>query len=263
MFPPVVFAILCIGVFAVGCSVGSFINVVRVRGSWLSALHGRSRCDSCRRSLVWYEVVPVFSYVLLRGRCRACLARIAPSHAAAEVFMGVLFITSFIHADSLAVFGAGVLAATFLVPIVLSDIERMEVPEHLSLPFAYGAFVFAAVLVFQTGSIMPVVTGLALAAPFFAVWFFSGGRAMGLGDAKVALPLGFLLPTLLSAVSVAVFSFWLSTIAVLCYVLYMKIRVGSWGLTRRMHVPLVPGIAAGYFLVYYTDLSFLAVAMWV
>ena len=61
---------------------------MRVRGSWFSALHGRSRCDSCRRSLVWYEVVPVFSYVLLRGRCRACLARIAPSHAAAEVAMG-------------------------------------------------------------------------------------------------------------------------------------------------------------------------------
>lgn len=54
-----------------GASAGSFAGVVRARG-WRGAMAGRSRCAGCRRTLRWYELVPLASYALQGGRCRAC-----------------------------------------------------------------------------------------------------------------------------------------------------------------------------------------------
>lgn len=58
-----------------GGAVGSFAGVVATRGLRAS-LGGRSRCDACQRNLAWYELVPFFSFIALRGRCRTCGARI-------------------------------------------------------------------------------------------------------------------------------------------------------------------------------------------
>jgi leader peptidase (prepilin peptidase)/N-methyltransferase len=54
-----------------GAAFGSYAGVVRARG-WGASLRGRSRCDSCGRTLRWFELVPIVSYVVLRRRCRAC-----------------------------------------------------------------------------------------------------------------------------------------------------------------------------------------------
>lgn len=59
----------------IGAAVGSFLGVVAARGVRAS-LVGRSRCDSCARTLSWFELVPVVSYAALRGRCRSCRARV-------------------------------------------------------------------------------------------------------------------------------------------------------------------------------------------
>jgi leader peptidase (prepilin peptidase)/N-methyltransferase len=66
-----------IAVFAslFGGAIGSFACVVKSRGIRAS-LRGRSHCDSCGRTLVWYELIPLISYPALRGRCRTCHARV-------------------------------------------------------------------------------------------------------------------------------------------------------------------------------------------
>ena len=56
-----------------GAAFGSFAGVVAARG-FRASLVGRSRCDSCDRSLNWYELIPIASYPVLRGRCRTCRA---------------------------------------------------------------------------------------------------------------------------------------------------------------------------------------------
>lgn len=69
--------ILAVGAFAAlfGGAIGSFAGVVASRGL-RGSLGGRSHCDSCGRSLSWYEVIPIVSYPALRGRCRTCHARV-------------------------------------------------------------------------------------------------------------------------------------------------------------------------------------------
>ena len=78
--------LLTLGAFAVllGAAVGSFAGVVAARGPRAS-LRGRSRCDSCARILAWFELVPLFSYALLRGRCRTCHARVGRAVLAWEL----------------------------------------------------------------------------------------------------------------------------------------------------------------------------------
>lgn len=252
--------LLCVSglIFLFGACVGSFLDVVRIRSSWKRSIAGRSRCGSCKKDLRWYEMLPIVSYVVLWGRCYACRTSIPVYHLIAEVLMGLLFVLAF---WSLLLTGSAYIAlviaisAVFLVPIVLQDIETMEIPEHLSLVFAYVAFVIG----FLTGGVGAVVGGVLFAAPFFLLWFCSSGRAIGLGDAKIAVSLGFLLPSLLGVVSSFMFSFWIGVIVVLLCVVYRFFRTGSIRLCRGVRVPFVPFMAIAYFLVLFTGWSFVDV----
>ena len=245
-------------IFLFGACVGSFMDVTRVRASWKKVVRGRSKCQSCKKELCWYELLPIVSYVILWGRCYACKKSIPMYHLAAEVLMGLLFVTSFLYAlmgGSLYIATVVFLSAIFLVPIILQDIETMEVPEHISLAFAYVAFIVGIL----TGGVSAVLGGVILALPFFLLWFFSSGRAMGLGDAKVAISLGFLLPSLISVVSVFMISFWIGLLVLLGLVIYQLLRKGKVTIRRGMHIPLIPCMAAAYFLVLFTQVSFIDV----
>jgi leader peptidase (prepilin peptidase)/N-methyltransferase len=72
-----------------GAVIGSFAGVVLRRG-WRGALSGRSHCDSCRRQLRWYELVPLASYAIQRGRCRSCGAPIGSSALVVELVGAVV-----------------------------------------------------------------------------------------------------------------------------------------------------------------------------
>ena len=69
---------------AVGGVVASYLGVVIERG-WMASTEGRSRCDGCGRTLRWFELVPVGSYLALRGRCRTCGASLSVAHLVREV----------------------------------------------------------------------------------------------------------------------------------------------------------------------------------
>jgi leader peptidase (prepilin peptidase) / N-methyltransferase len=78
----IVILAVCVGFF--GGALGSFAGVVASRGLRQS-IGGRSRCDSCARCLIWYELIPIVSYPALRGRCRTCHARVSLGVYAWEV----------------------------------------------------------------------------------------------------------------------------------------------------------------------------------
>ena len=84
---------LLIGFAAVfGAVVGSFLNVVilRLPSEGESIMFPASHCPGCQRPLHWYENIPVFSYLALRGRCRSCQMRISPQYPLVEVAMAAL-----------------------------------------------------------------------------------------------------------------------------------------------------------------------------
>ena len=79
-----------------GLLVGSFLNVIICRfGKKDSILYDRSKCPSCEKALTWYDLVPVFSFLLLKGRCRYCNEKINWQYPIVEISTGLLFLLAF------------------------------------------------------------------------------------------------------------------------------------------------------------------------
>src|SRR4051812_24315811 len=88
--------ILSIIFFIFGIIIGSFLNVVILRYNTERNLGGRSACMSCRNTLAWYELVPLFSYIFQRGRCMNCKTKISAQYPIVEFITGILFMALFL-----------------------------------------------------------------------------------------------------------------------------------------------------------------------
>jgi prepilin signal peptidase PulO-like enzyme (type II secretory pathway) len=221
-------------VLAPALALGSFLNVVVARvPARRSILRPPSSCGSCSTEILWRDNVPVLSYVLLRGRCRHCDARISPLYPAVELVSAALIVACF------AVFGATVwamLAAGFcavLVALSAIDAQHRIVPNRLVVPSAVVA------LVAHT-AIDP--------SPAWLVWSLiaAGGlllvvlaypKGLGMGDVKLALLLGAMLG---ASVTVALM------IGLFAALIPSAVLVSRHGASaRKMGVPLVPFLSLG------------------
>src|SRR3990167_6368979 len=83
-------------VFVFGAVVGSFLNVVILRlNTGQSVVSGRSKCFTCAKKLKWYELLPIASFVFLRGKCSACKTKISWQYPIIEIITGLLFLLIF------------------------------------------------------------------------------------------------------------------------------------------------------------------------
>jgi len=121
-------------VFLFGLCVGSFLNVCIYRmGREQSVVRPGSRCPKCQKPIRWYDNIPLLSYVLLRGRCRDCGARIAFRYFLIEFLTGALFIALWVRYGLgpaffiYALFGSGLIVATFV------DFDFRVIPDEISL----------------------------------------------------------------------------------------------------------------------------------
>ena len=121
--------------FAIGASVGSFLNVVADRvpegGSVVSP---RSRCSSCKRPLSNLDMVPIFSYLWLRGRCRHCGARIPPRVFVVEISAALLFTAVYLKVGFSLTFVVFCAAVSLLVVVAVIDLERGLILNRILFP---------------------------------------------------------------------------------------------------------------------------------
>jgi leader peptidase (prepilin peptidase)/N-methyltransferase len=200
---------LILGAF--GSLIGSFLNVVvyRVpRGA--SVVTPGSACGSCGHAIRWYDNMPVISWLLLRGRCRDCSARISVRYplvelAGATVFVSValLFVpaafeapTALLTASALLVLLAFLYLGAISIALVLIDLDVQRLPNQIVLP-AYGVgavlFALAAALSGDWGSLLRAAIGaVALGGAYLVIALVRPG-GMGMGDVKLAGVLGLFL----------------------------------------------------------------------
>jgi leader peptidase (prepilin peptidase)/N-methyltransferase len=88
---PLAIAVL---IFLFGTAVGSFLNVVVMRFG-VSPLRGRSRCPYCNKTLEWFELIPLFSFLIQKGRCRTCKNALSRQYPLIEALTGVMFLLVF------------------------------------------------------------------------------------------------------------------------------------------------------------------------
>ncbi len=243
--------------FALGTIIASFLGVVVARfGTGESWWSGHSYCDSCGVTLTAKDMVPIFSWLLSRGRCFHCSTRVSVASTIVEATLGTLFMLSYF------LFGISFpllffLCALFFVgAIVLYDIRHTIIPTPFSIFFVTVSIAFIAssaptVQAFWSAFALALIIALSLVALHYA----SRGKAMGLADAPFAFGLSLLATPF--AFSGFLYSFWIGALVGL----FILARAPK-GHRIGIEVPFAPFLAAGFLTALFTGWSVFYTISW-
>ncbi|MEI6206245.1 MAG: prepilin peptidase [Desulfuromonadales bacterium] len=177
-----------------GMVVGSFLNVCICRMPHdESVVSPPSHCPHCSCRISWYDNIPLFSYLLLRGKCRSCGARISLQYPLVELLNGLLTLLLFLHFGPTPAFAALFLFSSALVVITFIDIEHQIIPDEISLSGIVTGFVLSFFLK-EPGwlnSLAGILLGggsLLLVA--YSYHWLTGKEGMGGGDIKLLAMMG-------------------------------------------------------------------------
>jgi prepilin signal peptidase PulO-like enzyme (type II secretory pathway) len=264
------YTIALIAIFALGTIIGSFLNVVIYRfntGKPIS--RGRSICMTCNKTLRWYELIPVFSFLIQSGKCRRCASSISHQYPMVELVTGLIFVFLSLHFLPILEYSQSAYVSvlilfmflfSLLVVITVYDLRHKIIPD--ALVYTYALFSFLSVFVNQIGvgslfikpTMWNLLAGPVLAIPFALIWLVSKGRAMGLGDSKLILGIGWMLGISLGC-SALIFSFWAGAIiGVLGIVLSKK------GMNMKTEIPFAPFLVFGALIAFFFHVDILVLS---
>lgn len=246
-------------VFIFGTLIGSFLNVVIYRVHTGKSLGGHSHCMSCGKGLTWYELIPVISYVIQRGRCRGCSSYVPMRYLAVELLTGCLFVLVWsVYASDPILVALYAIVVALLVVIAVYDLRHTIIPDEWVLGLCAAAVL---ILLYGGWGDLPMLathllSGVGAFAFFGGLWLVSRGRWIGLGDAKLAFALAAIVG-FPAAFSLIVFSFWIG--AVVSLTLLALGRMHKTGtttlpflripLTIKSEVPFAPFLILGFLAV--------------
>lgn len=190
--------------FILGLCLGSFVNALvwrlHTKKDWVK---GRSECVHCHHELDWYDLIPVVSWLILKGRCQYCDKAISLQYPLVEVTTAVLFVLSYLYwpsafnsALSIVNFGFWLLFLVGFMAMIVTDIRWMLLPNKLTYSFgllAASQVLMVAIVLKDLGALLSAFGGvLAVGGLFYVLFQFSGGKWIGGGDVKLGLVLGLL-----------------------------------------------------------------------
>ena len=223
--------------FLGGLAAGSFATAVAYRVPRSISVAGpRSQCPTCGARIAAYDNVPLFSWLLLRGRARCCGSRISPRYPLTELSVGLLFAaTVLIYHDEPAEAVIGLVFVTMLAAITLTDLERRTIPNAILLA---GSLVGIAIAATTDPSGLPErAIAAAGAGGLLFVVVFAYPAGMGLGDVKLAAAMGLFLGR---AVAPAILAAFLAG-----SLLGLGLIVRHGARARKMAIPFGPFLALG------------------
>lgn len=185
--------------FLLGLTIGSFLNVVIFRipkGEDLAKK--RSHCMSCGYQLRWFDLIPLFSWIVLRGRCRKCHEKISVQYPIVEALNGILYV--------IVLLVCGIEIESLFYCMAISALLALSIIDFRTyiIPVGFNVFLLA-IGILRLGyrivvegdaisSMWPYVIGMfAVSVPLGILWFVSKGRAIGGGDVKLMGAAGLLL----------------------------------------------------------------------
>lgn len=232
-------------IFLFGLIVGSFLNCIIYRLEvGKSFLGGHSFCPYCKHELVWHDLIPVFSFLILKGKCRYCQKPISIQYPLIELTTAILFILVF-NSQNLLNTGYLLLTTSFLIIIFVYDLKHYIIPDKVIFPAILTSFLF----LFTTNSLLLNTILSAFGASFFflLIYLISQGQWMGFGDVKLSFLMGLHLgfPNILVALFSAFF-----TGAIIGLILIAQSKK-----TLKSMVPFGPFLVFGTFLaMFYGEL---------
>ncbi|MEK7163363.1 MAG: prepilin peptidase [Patescibacteria group bacterium] len=258
--------------FILGLIVGSFLNVVILRwNTGMNIARGRSKCFSCDKTLSWYELIPLVSFLVQKGRCRTCGSKISWQYPLVELAAGIMLpvtfatVPDFLSPFSEAVFFllTAVLVCLYIV-IFVYDLRHKIIPDFFSYSAALVALFVIALEWYSSGvpDLWRIIAGPSLFLFFYFFWFISRGKWMGLGDAKLALSIGWMLG-MWQGIAAILLAFWIGAVFSLLLMLFQKFRRED-GIGMKSEIPFGPFILIGFLavFVFHVDIQTVFAALW-
>lgn len=228
--------------FIYGLIFGSFFNVVGLRvPNGTLFIQERSYCDTCQRTLTWKELIPVWSYVIQKGKCRTCSESISPLYPIMELITGFLFAFTYIQFGWGSQTILGLLLISLVIPVTVADIMYRRIPNKI-LFFFMPLFIMYQ-LIFSASTLWEALFGAAIAFFLLLVILILSKGGMGAGDLKYFTLLGFVF-----GVKGFLLLFFLSTLyGTIGGLIAMKVKNQG----RKMTIPFGPYISLGALTVFY------------
>lgn len=237
--------------FVLGAIIGSFLNVVSLRYNTGMTLGGRSKCFSCGKNLEWHELIPVFSFIFQKGKCKKCKSKISWQYPIVEIIAGIIFVLIFYVFPPIDFYSSlntlfYLVITSILLVITIYDIKHKIIPDSLSYTFSLLALLHLFIgndLGLNIPTMMQILSGPILALPFILLWAISKGEWMGLGDGKIVFGIGWLLG-LNAGISAITLAFWTGAVisVIWMYVVFNKVKT-------RYEIPFGPYLILGMYLV--------------
>ncbi len=185
------FFILIMGLFF-----GSFLNVIidrLPRGE--SFISGRSHCESCGHTLSSRDLIPILSFVLLKGRCRYCRTSLSLQYLTLEVLTATTFLLTFVMLPGVSPFTLiyHFIIASILILIFFIDLKHGIIPFAIIIPGIVIVGVYLALTAIPSVILIHFVSALASALFFLLLFLGTKGRGMGFGDVVYAFFMGLVL----------------------------------------------------------------------
>lgn len=216
-----------------------------------SILRGRSMCPHCRHTLSAWDLVPVASWLALRGKCRYCRKPIGWQYPAVEVATGLLFAASYLawpHTlDTLGMvsFCLWLAALVLLVALTVYDFRWRELPDVMVWPLTVvgAASVLLGAPWWSDLSLLwqPVLGAAVIFGLFYGLYQVSAGRWIGGGDVKIALGLGLLSGGAVQALLIIFFASVIGTLTSLPLLIRSR--------TAKIQIPFGPALIAATIIV--------------
>lgn len=222
-----------------GLIFGSFLNVAMGRiANKQSIIKPPSHCPNCRTFLKPLDLIPVISYLTLKGRCRYCGTKISPRYLAVELLTALIFIYSFQYYLVTPSLFKNLIVFSILLVMAGIDLEKRIIPNSLVAVLALWSLAWQ--LLYPQDQWSSMLLGMAAGGAIFLLIFLVSRGGMGIGDIKLISVLGFLAgwPGIIMVILLA---FCLGAVSGI--VLLALKKAG-----RKTALPFGPFIALGYFI---------------
>lgn len=243
---------LILFLFVTGLVMGSFYNVVIFRvPEGKSIVKPRSSCGSCGTVLKAADLIPVFSFLFLRGKCRTCKSKISAQYLLVELLSGLLFVVLYLKFGFTLELFFSIYIMSVLLIVFFIDLKHQIIPNGLVLAGLIGGVVFFALRFWYKDAILAgaawysPLLGMAATSGFLFLIALLGmliykTDAMGMGDVKIFLPIGLFLGFKLGIMAL-IFSVVIGGLSGL-FLILTKLK------DRKSQIPFGPFIVIGSFL---------------
>ena len=241
-------------VFIIGLCIGSFANVLIDRWSNDQSINGRSHCDYCKKLLSPLDLIPVFSYFYLRGKCRYCKGKLSLFYPFVELLTAVIFVLSWTYLpgnifEKILYLGI----STCMVVIFFSDLKYQLISEKILLAMTLFSTIF---LLKNPLDHVEAAAGLSLL--IYLIYFFTKGKGIGFGDVELAFVMGWFLGVRMGFISLYL-SFLIGGLFAIIFVVYSKLAKTKNKKIMKTKIAFGPFMISAIFLAMFFEKQLTAV----